>query len=702
MKKCSNCGEKNRNIAKYCMGCGEFIGAKTAMESNKLTIDILREGILLNDRFQVGELINQGGMGFIYLGKDIISNRKVAIKEMIDHFTSREEQSIAIDRFRREAEILCKLDHTAIPRFFEYFLENNRYYLIMEYVQGKDLEKVINEATKKDRLIPLKTAVGWAVEICDVLNYLHTFNPPIIYRDLKPSNIIITPREQIRLVDFGIAKIFISKVRGTMIGTQGYAPPEQYRGNAEPRSDIYSLGATLHHILSGKDPQGEAPFHFENLKKYNKKIPDALVSIVEKALRLVPSERFSTALEFKTALKEMIKNEDRFLDINQEIKCIQDEIAELRAAKSNIIQTNVVDSVINIRTEATRKKINDKKTGVTWNQYRGNSQHTGFFPMALNLKGKLRWELRIQEKIISDLVVDSFNNVYFLTESSRVLSVDKEGRIRWQSTSKGDCSASPLMDTRDRLYFGCQDGVFYALDIEGLERWRFKTGEPINFTPILTKSSIYISNSEGEVFGLDLEGHKLWQYTLGEQLNVAPSLDIDEKIYLATREKTVFVLTSNGKYEKRVDIPVIPAYSCLIYNNNIIVADKAGRVHAIKTSGENNWLYNVRSNIKAMPTLCRDGTILVATANNFVVAIDGQGKGKWKVSTQEPLTAPPVAFDDGSVFCVTNSGLTYYINAQGRIKWWFNIKDRFKISPAVSRNGLVFLASESGILYAIG
>jgi serine/threonine protein kinase len=213
MIECPACGSENRSRARFCMYCGaELRHSPGGGKDLSSSISTLEKGKVLSGRYQVDSLINIGGMGYIYEGTDILLKRNVAIKELIDRFTDPAERSEAIERFKREAEMLCKLKHPAIPMFFEYFVENQRYYMVMDYVEGLDLKKVMKRLKDAGREIPIQRIVMWALEICDVLEYLHTRTPPIVYRDLKPSNIMITPQGNVKLVDFGIARLFISQV----------------------------------------------------------------------------------------------------------------------------------------------------------------------------------------------------------------------------------------------------------------------------------------------------------------------------------------------------------------------------------------------------------------------------------------------------------------------------------------------------------
>src|SRR5207237_8722136 len=149
--------------------------------------------------------------------------------------------------------------------------------------------------------------VNWAVQICDVLEYLHGHQPqPIIFRDMKPSNIIVTANNKVTLIDFGIAKVFQSDKRGTMIGTEGYAPPEQYRGLAEPRGDIYALGATMHHLLTNSDPRTQTPFTFNErpIRKFNPRTSEYIESVILRAVEYDIDRRWPTGQAFRLALSQ--------------------------------------------------------------------------------------------------------------------------------------------------------------------------------------------------------------------------------------------------------------------------------------------------------------------------------------------------------------------------------------------------------------
>ncbi|MGA6970368.1 MAG: protein kinase [Candidatus Binatus sp.] len=242
----------------------------------------LEAGTVLQGRYQIERLLGGGGMGMVYLAHDQrLANRPCAIKEMVDHFIDQAQRIEANEYFAREADTLAQLKHQAIPAITDRFELANRHYLVMEYVEGRNLEE---ELAARGEPLPEGLVIDIARQLCDVLAYLHGLVPPIIYRDMKPSNVMLNPNGRVVLVDFGIARLFKAARKGTMIGTLGFAPPEQYQGLVDPRSDIYSLGATLHYVLTGRDPEKFPPFSFPPVRELRPGVSSNLAGAIDAAL----------------------------------------------------------------------------------------------------------------------------------------------------------------------------------------------------------------------------------------------------------------------------------------------------------------------------------------------------------------------------------------------------------------------------------
>jgi serine/threonine-protein kinase len=266
-------------------------------------------GDILRDRYRIEEIIGRGAYGIVYRASDMtVGGSLWAIKEIWEAHLYDEERREALELFRKEVSILGELNHTGIPRVLEFFSRDHHHYIVMEFIEGKTMEEVV----ARDKPDPA-TAVSWAIKICDILDYLHSLKPaPVIFRDLKPSNVMLTRRGRLMLIDFGIARFFNPmKVQDTSIlGTPGFAPPEQYgKGQSDARSDIYSLGATLFNILTGHDL---ATFGFSAppMSHYNSQVSPALEMIVAKCLDKDPARRFNSAAGLKRELQASLDNPD--------------------------------------------------------------------------------------------------------------------------------------------------------------------------------------------------------------------------------------------------------------------------------------------------------------------------------------------------------------------------------------------------------
>lgn len=255
------------------------------------------QNAILQGRYELIGPLGQGGMGTVYMARDMrLHNRPCVVKKLRDDFYREEDKKKALGFFEREADVLSCLQHPNIVHILDYFEENSDYFLVMEYVEGRDLHEVL-----LDRGLPFDepTVKQWAGEICDVLEYLHGHEPPVIYRDLKPSNIMIDVKGRVKLVDFGIARPCEDNSDNTHVVSAGYSPPEQYWGAADPRSDIYALGATMFFLLTGQEPTA---LHACCPAQANPDISDRTDSIVQKATSQDPQLRYQNAREIRQAL----------------------------------------------------------------------------------------------------------------------------------------------------------------------------------------------------------------------------------------------------------------------------------------------------------------------------------------------------------------------------------------------------------------
>jgi serine/threonine protein kinase len=263
---------------------------------------------LSNARYKIERLVAAGGMGAVYRAIDSRFRRPCAVKEMLDEFKTESERAQAVEWFSREATLLLDLNHPCIPRVRDFFVEQGRHYLVMDFIEGQTMAEIMDRegnvvGVNGAHGVPEARARSWAQQICNVLSYLHRQNPPIIFRDLKPSNIMVTEHEEIKLIDFGIARTFQTQSQATIIMTPGYAPPEQIQGMPEPRSDIYALGATLHKVLTHHDATNNRPlFMFPPVRTLRPDLSPAFEQVIMKALMLMPEQRWQSAADMERAI----------------------------------------------------------------------------------------------------------------------------------------------------------------------------------------------------------------------------------------------------------------------------------------------------------------------------------------------------------------------------------------------------------------
>ncbi len=266
---------------------------------------------LQNGRYVVEKILGQGGMGAAVLARDTrVSNKHVVIKELISDESDPTQRQEDERNFEREVETLSKLDHPLIPNVTDSFKEGSRYYMVQEYAPGENLEDYME---RTNRPMPEKEALTYISQVLDILVSLSEQKPPIVHRDIKPANIIISSRDKrARLVDFGIARADevknAKRKQTTALGTPGYAPPEQYQGNADARSDIYALAATLHHLVTNRDPRNFPPFSYPPARSLNKQVSPELESILERALILDINKRYQSAAAIKHDIDDLLNN----------------------------------------------------------------------------------------------------------------------------------------------------------------------------------------------------------------------------------------------------------------------------------------------------------------------------------------------------------------------------------------------------------
>lgn len=258
-------------------------------------------GSIIDEKYEILKRIGQGGMSKVYLAMDLRLNKQWAVKE-INKYAQSQNQEIIVQSLIVEANLMKKLDHPALPRIVDIIDNEATIYVVMDYIEGESLDKILQSYGAQ----PQELVIDWAKQLCDALGYLHTQDPPVIYRDMKPANIMLKPEGNLKVIDFGIAREYKedNMADTVSLGTRGYAAPEQFggKGQTDARTDIYCLGATLYHLVTGHNPS-EPPYEMFPIRKWNPGLSGGLESILLKCTQFNPDERYQNCDELMYALE---------------------------------------------------------------------------------------------------------------------------------------------------------------------------------------------------------------------------------------------------------------------------------------------------------------------------------------------------------------------------------------------------------------
>jgi serine/threonine protein kinase len=611
--------------------------------SDKQDKQLQRETLLLN-RYMIMDILGLGGMSSVYRARDMHfpnAMKIVAVKEMINQAPDPLVRQTIVQNFEREANILVTLSHPSIPKIFDYFTHNDRSYLVIEYVSGKDLEVYMNESPD---FVPQEQAIQWGIELCDVLSYLHDHKPEmIIFRDMKPSNIMVNQQGHIVLVDFGIAKLFKEGQKGTMIGTEGYSPPEQYRGEASPQADIYSLGATLHHLLTRRDPRLEPPFTFTErpVRGINPSVSIELEALINTALQYNPQDRFQSAKQMKEALLMVAKKTG----------------ALTRGAFNTVsFQESSVKPLWSFSCEDEIRGTPNCYKGVV---YVGSYDNNLYALDAAS--GKFVWKFPTDGGLAGQPMVDD-NAIYVGSEDQKLYAVSpRTGKSMWTYTTDGPIRSSPRM-ADDFIITGSDDGYLHAVVPKSNQRlWAVDAGAAIRSTPFISRDYLYFGSESGEVFCADLHGQTRWRFRAKRAVTSSPLVS-DGVVYFASLDSNVYALDAK--------------------------------------TGWAIWRFRLGKGSVSSP--CKiDNYLFVGSADHNIYCIEtGSTKEVWRYKTDHQVSGTPVIFKD-SLYCGSADGKLYCLEYRtGRLRWTFQSGGPITGAIAVS-DEIIYFGSSDHSLYAL-
>ncbi|MEW5987280.1 MAG: serine/threonine-protein kinase [Chloroflexota bacterium] len=622
----------------------------------------LKPGNLLQERYQILGLLGVGGFSTVYQARDMrfpTVSRLCAVKEMINQVTDPRLREMAVRSFEREAALLATLDHPALPTVYDYFSEGERSYLVLEYIRGRDLEAILTERGGK---LDSKTVLEWALQICEVLSYLHGHQPrPIVFRDVKPSNLMLDSRERIRLIDFGIAKVFQALERGTMVGTEGYAPPEQYRGEATPAVDVYGLGATLHHLLTGQDPRMEAPFSFAErpIHAANPAISPALEAIIMRCLSYKVEDRFRDALAVREALSMVVG------------PTTSGWVGQMGMPASTLVGGPGVATAVPLTglvTETTRQPVwvfecgDEIRSGPAVADGLVFAGSYDKYLYALNAQsGQLQWQYKTAGSVATTpavykeyvLVGSADKHLYCLRR--------RNGILVWRLTTGGPIYSSPKAHL-DHAFFGSEDSYLYAIQLgNGRLVWKATAHSPVRSSPWVTDERVFVGSEAGYLFCLDLTGQVKWQFQARRAITSSPVV-ANDMVFLGAMDGLVYALDAN--------------------------------------SGWAIWRFRTRRPIISTPAV-QGETLLIGSSDGHLYALDAlSGRQLWLFKTEGQVTSSPAVWQNAVYFGSTD-GFIYSLDIRkGEVRWRFQTGGLVVSSPAVA-NGMVFVGSADKKLYAL-
>jgi len=639
--------------------------------SNALSVPdgSLQPGQVLQSRYRVLGIIGMGGMGAVYQARDLHFpnvTRLCAVKEMINMAQDQQLREQTIRNFERESEILATLNHPAIPQVYDYFSFGDRAYLVQEFIQGRDLEAILNST---DSFLPVEQIRQWGVEICEVLSYLHNHQPePIVFRDMKPSNVMVDHHKRVRLIDFGIAKMFQTGVQGTMIGTEGYSPPEQYKGIATPAADIYALGASLHHLLTRRDPRLEPPFSFDQkpIKAFNQNVQDALAAVVMRALSYDPDQRYASAEAMKQSLE---------------------------AASGNVVAAAAPASapVAFGAPPVSMPVVAPAMAGAKAAPVSGVENVTPI------------WSFQVEDAIRSTPLV--YNGiVYAGSYDNNLWALDaKDGSLKWKFATEGGIGSSPTY-AGGSIYIGSSDQRLYSIDVRtGKRQWNLKTEGKIFTRPSAAVGLIFVGSDDGKLYAIKPQassGREMWAYNIMTPIRSSPVVE-DDRIYFGCDGGEFACVDVSGeplwRFQTRRRIMSTP----LIKDGIIFVGSDDWHFYALDIEqGYPIWRVRTKGPIVSSPAY-GDGKVFFGSADGVFYALEAMGgREVWRYETGQPITSSPFVYKESVYFgCADNA--VYSLHAKsGDMLWRFQTQGPVFSSPVVD-NDTVFIGSDDKHIYAL-
>lgn len=638
-------------------------------------IFFLAKDTMLHEHYRIDDVVGHGGMGIVYAATDIAGPepRRCAIKETptpLDNPPTL-EQEICARALRVEYDIMSTVEHKAIPHAYDFFSWEGRQYLVMQFVDGEPMSKKLGPSDKRTKFDE-ETIVNWTIQICEVFEFLHKQSPPIIYRDCKPDNFIITKQNEVRIIDFGIARRKLDDAdmnRFTLLGTRGYAAPETYLGAGDERTDIFSLGVMMHVLLTGIEPHMIAPDGWQrhSPRSLRPSLSSAIDTIILKCLQAKRELRYASIAALRSSLLQLQHAEHNSSGVLPNIRFSRplDSGILMDPIESGYIADNEAYDVMPKLAWhfETKGPIHSAPTVHGDTLYFG-SHDRNFY--ALSTKGELVRSFGVRDAIYSDPVVTD-RAVFFGSADGVIYAVDHQlTRRLWAYGTRRRISSSPtLID--DLIVFGTDTGTVYAMPVEGPEpRWRGETWGGVRGELATIEDHVVFGAYDSHVYAYDAQGKLCWKRQVHDRVDALPVAG-DGIIVIGSRNFSVFGLEqASGIRLWRTKLDGAVVTGAAIHGKQVYVGSSEGCINCMDlVTGEVKLRRKVRSQITSDLVVqqqrlyfgCRDGGVYCLDLKHLETI--------WRYQTRGAIVTRPtfvgnvviVASLDKSIYAIIDTPL---------------------------------------------
>ncbi|WP_336113306.1 outer membrane protein assembly factor BamB family protein [Streptomyces sp. PTD9-10] len=694
---------------------------------------------VVGGRYELVAFVGRGGMGEVWEGRDRVIERRVAVK-VLPHDR---RDAWGAELFLREARTAGGLNHAGVVTVFDLGQDpdDGALYLVMEFLAGRDLETVLRE----DGAPQVPTAVDWAAQTAAALQNAHMAG--VVHRDLKPANLMLTPDDQIKILDFGIARYMASTHKSSkVIGTLAYMPPERFGDHSgDARSDLYSLGCVLHELLTGSTPfQATEPVAMmaahlntppEPPGRARPGVPAALDDLVMTLLAKDPDDRPASAAEVRDRLRELSAATPapgagpRLSGADTRTVTAPLTGAGPGAARAPVrvpgpaagTSTPVgrisrrtalrlgIGTAASVGIAATAFTLYDHNTSDDHNTSADHDNpvdHTTTDP-------RLRWRYATDNAVMSSPTVAG-GVVYVGSDDKNVYALDAAtGKRKWHHPTGGKIEGAPTV-ADGVVYVGSSDGSVYALDAaSGKRKWHHPTGEKLESAPTVADGVVYIGGSR-DVTALDAAtGKRKWAVSCDSSLEL-PAV-ADGVVYVAGYNSVTALVAATGDekwarrasdwgYDRNVpwdDTPEDWGFTAPTVADGVVYVGSRKRVYALDTAtGNKKWAYTTGDGIDGAPTVA-DNVVYLGCSNKRVYALDAAtGNKKWGFDTGGRVDGAPMVADK-VVYIGSFDHKVYALDAAtGNKKWAYATGEGVQSSPTVV-DGVVYVGSQDHNVYAL-